>query len=285
MQYQFYSIKKYPSWCTCCIEPKYLTNRFDAYYHIKRKTMAPKKLKSKKSSPSAAGSSSNEQTPQSSGNKRSAPNSASKELDLFYANCEPGGIIYDALIDKDLGADYFNKTIVSNLKKLSKEDRIGLFDDFMGKSTKWKKEKSTIEEHYESVYAEQVNSDWKGYVADFKKRALRNNIPGDYVESDQVLIDEKGKLESIIEVIEKEQLIREKVEKEKLWEVVIKQILETDLKNYPHYSITNTHQSSSSSSSSSSSNIRLMGLALTREVSEGDGAPDAAAQGEDIDDN
>ena len=89
----YYFAKKYPSWCTCCIQPKYFKNKFDAYYHIKRK-MAPKKQKPK-SSPSA-GTSSNEQTPQSIGKKRSAPKS--RELELFYANCDEGGIIFNDVL-------------------------------------------------------------------------------------------------------------------------------------------------------------------------------------------
>ena len=132
----YYFAKKYPSWCTCCIQPKYFKNKFDAYYHIKRK-MAPKKQKPK-SSPSA-GTSSNEQTPQSIGKKRSAPKS--RELELFYANCDEGGIIFNDVRSKK----NYQSTIASALTHLSKEDKMTLLDDFTEKSKNWKKRARTRE--------------------------------------------------------------------------------------------------------------------------------------------
>ena len=43
--YPYYSSKKYPSWCICCIESKYLKNKFAAYYHIKKTMSSSKKAK------------------------------------------------------------------------------------------------------------------------------------------------------------------------------------------------------------------------------------------------
>jgi hypothetical protein len=260
--YQFYSTKKYPSLCTCCIIPKYFKNKFDAYYHLKRKPMAPKK---QKSSPSV-NSSSNEETPQSIGKKRSAPKS--RELELFYGNCDEGGIIFNEVRSKK----NYQSTIASALQNLSKEDKMHLIDDFTEKSKNWKKKKSEYEEHYAEVYACQTAEDWKGYVEDFKKQILSDGILGEYIKSDEVLKDEKGKLESIIEVIENEQAIRKKVGTEKIWRAVISQIENTDLRPTVHYEINNTPRQPSLSSS-------LIGSSrsLTREVSDGDAAPGADA--------
>ena len=89
--FPYYSFNKYPSWCICCIEPKYLKNKSDAYYHIKIKPMSSlKKAKANSKSPS------DEHTPQTIGKKRPAANSVSKELELFYSNCDVGGTIYVA---------------------------------------------------------------------------------------------------------------------------------------------------------------------------------------------
>ena len=232
--------------------------------------MAPKKQRRKKSSsPSAAGSSSNEQTPQSIGKKRSTPKS--KELELFYANCDQGGIIFNEVKSKQ----NFNKTIANTLQNLSKEDKMRLLDDFTEQSKNWKKEKIEFQEHYDKVYECQIDEDWKDYAEDFKKQVLSDGILGDYIKPDEVLADEIKRLESIIEVIEDEQSIREKVVTEKIWRAVISQIENNDLRATPHYQITNTPLQQSSSSSLIGTGPRTM----TREVSEGAAAPGTAAQG------
>jgi hypothetical protein len=267
----YYSAKKYPSWCTCCVEPKYLNNRFNAYYHIRRKPMAPKKQKANpKSSPSGS-SNSNDHTPQSIGKKREAPINLSPELELFYKNCDPKGIIFTALADPT--PNFFEKTIENTLNGFSTEEKMILLHDFLDKSTTWKEEKKKIQKHYDEVYEAQVDQDWKDYIEDMKKRACHDGHLGEYIKSNQVLTDEIGKLQSIIEVIVDEQSVREKVEKEKIWSTVIKQIETTELRVTPHLVITNTPRQQSSLSS-------LVGsrTSVTREVSGGEAAaaaPDA----------
>ena len=238
----YYSSKKYPSWCICCIESKYLKNKFAAYYHIKKTMSSSKKSKAKSKSPSA---SSNEHTPQQTvGKKRPAESFVSPELELFYTNCNKGGLIFLSQAKED---ETFQNTINMALENLSKEDKMSLLHDFMAKFTQWKEEKSAMKEHYDHVYENLLDMDWKNYLEDFKKRSLRDGIPGDHIKSTQVIKDEIVKLTDIVQVLNDELNIREKIEEECIWRAVISKIEKKDLRETRVYEITNTPQSSSSS--------------------------------------
>jgi hypothetical protein len=240
--YPYYSSKKYPSWCTCCLESKYLKNKFAAYYHIKKTMSSSKKSKAKSKSPSA---SSNEHTPQQTvGKKRPAESFVSPELELFYTNCNKGGLIFLSQAKED---ETFQNTINMALENLSKEDKMSLLHDFMAKFTQWKEEKSAMKEHYDHVYENLLDMDWKNYLEDFKKRSLRDGIPGDHIKSTQVIKDEIVKLTDIVQVLNDELNIREKIEEECIWRAVISKIEKKDLRETRVYEITNTPQSSSSS--------------------------------------
>lgn len=224
--------------------------------------MAPKKQKTNTRSSPSGSSSSND-------------HSTSPKLELFYKNCDPEGIIFTALADPT--PNFFEKTIENTLKGISTEEKMILLHDFLAKSTKWKEEKKNIQQHYDEVYDSQVAEDWREYIEDMKKRNCHDGLLGDYVKSNQVLTDEIEKLQSIIKVIVDELSVREKVEEEKIWSTVIKQIETTELRVTPHLVITNTPRQQSSFS-------YLVGsrTSVTRQVSEAGATQEAVMQEEDI---
>lgn len=233
----FYSQKKYPSWCTCCGIPIYLKNKRAAYYH--NKCRMPPKKRSSSSSNSSIIHDIDEQTV-----KKRSSQDESKELALFYRNCESGGTISSALEDDD--PSFFDKTVDKALKKLSKEDKMSLLKNFQEKFTIWKGEKTAMKEDYENVYSSMIDEDWRDYVEDLKKKIMLNGIVGDYYKSTLELEEEQEKLLSIVEVIKNEIQIREKVESELIWAKVISKIdakvLNGDTKVYERIGSNTAHR-------------------------------------------
>jgi len=125
---------------------------------------------------------------------------------------------------------FFDKTVSKAIDNLAKDDQMILLHDFLEQSTNWKEKKSAMKEHYDTVHEHLIDSDWKNYVEDLKKRCLHDGILGDYVKSNQVLMDEIDKLEDIVKIIRDELAIREKVEKEGIWRSVISKIEKKALK-------------------------------------------------------
>ena len=68
-----------------------------------------------------------------------------------------------------------------------------------------------------------IDEDWRDYVEDLKKM-MHNGIVGDYFKSTEELEEEMKKLLSIVEVLENEVKIREKVRSELIWAKVISKI-------------------------------------------------------------
>jgi len=69
-----------------------------------------------------------------------------------------------------------------------------------------------------------IDDDWRDYVEDLKKKLMHNGIVGDYYKSTDELEEEAKKLLSIVEVINNEIEIREKVQSELIWAKVISKI-------------------------------------------------------------
>ena len=69
-----------------------------------------------------------------------------------------------------------------------------------------------------------IDDDWRDYVEDLKKKMMHNGIVGDYYKSTDELEEETKKLLSIVEVINNEIEIREKVQSELIWAKVISKI-------------------------------------------------------------
>ena len=220
--------------------------------------------KAKAISKSSPSTSSNDITPQTIGKKRSATN-LSKELNLFYTNCETGGSIHSAL---DESREFFDITLTKALTNLSKEDKLTLIHDLQEKSTQWKEQKSSFKDHFDRVYEHLTDNDWKDYVKDFKKRALRDGIPGDYIKSNQVLEDEIDKLTDIIQVIRDELSTRENIDKEKIWRAVISKIEKKDLRETTLFEVSHSRQYLGSSSTP---------RVITREISGSETASQAGA--------
>ena len=147
-----------------------------------------------------------------------------------------GGSICISSEDEDPG--FFDKTVEKALQKLSKEDKLSLLKNFQDKFTVWKEEKTAMKEQYEAVYSSMIDDDWRDYVEDLKKKIMHNGVVGDYFKSTEELEEETKKLLSIVEVLENEVKIREKVRSELIWAKVISKIeakvLDRETKVYEH---------------------------------------------------
>ena len=210
--------KEFPKFCDC----EYCTssdNPFWARDSNAKKNHKSKLIKLTNMPPKRANSTMSTTNEVGVGQKRKH---SSPQLDLFLANCKPGG----SLVTAQNGSNsFFNESMDNALSVLSFEDKIALKELALKESSSWMITKKKYQENFDSVIVSLGDAvEWVDYAQDLTFMIKHNNVILGYKTPGEELDSEITRLGNLLQVAINEKDRREKESQERINEAIITKV-------------------------------------------------------------